>query len=81
MIILKGYDKEREVWAVCRQYGFEKVIIEIQPLDEVKKEYDRQLKIFNHNRKQERRNRWKALFKGQKIQRFPTMGKSRQEKI
>lgn len=67
MIILKGYDGDKEIWAVKRKYGFEEVIIEINPLDEVKKEYERQFAIFNHHRKQERRNRWKALLLRRKI--------------
>ncbi len=81
MIILKGYDKNKEVWAVQRTYGFEIVIIQIEPIDEVKKEYERQKRIFNNHRKQERSNRWKALFKGRKIQHLSNNGNSRQKKI
>ena len=62
MIVLKGYDKGREVWAIQKTYGSEKVIFEVQPLQGVKTRYDRQKKIFNKFRKAQRRGYWNAFF-------------------
>lgn len=61
IIVLKGYDVGKEVFAVQKSYGMEKVIFQVQPLAEVKKEYDRQAKIFNKFRAAKRKNYWNAF--------------------
>lgn len=63
MIVLRGYDKGREVWAVQKTYGSEKVIFEVQPIQGVKTRYDRQKKIFNKFRKTKRRCCWNFICK------------------
>lgn len=61
MIVLKGYDKGREVWAIQKTYGSEKVIFEVQPIKGVKTRYDRQKKIFNKFGKKKRRDCWDII--------------------
>ena len=53
--ILKGYCGDREIYALCKQYGSgetaENFICEIEATEEVKKEYERQKDVFNHTGK------------------------------
>lgn len=54
-IILKGYEGNREVWAISKKYGEGETatnfICEIMPDALIKKEYERQKNVYNNTRK------------------------------
>ena len=61
MVILKGYDKGREVWAVAHTYGSgetaETFFCYLDPNADVLREYERAKNVFTNKGKEKRRDR------------------------
>ena len=61
MVILKGYDKGREVWAVAHTYGSgetaETFFCYLDPNADVLREYERAKNVFANKGKEKRRDR------------------------
>ena len=61
MVILKGYDKGREVWAVAHTYGSgetaETFFCYLDPNADVLREYERAKNVFANKGKEKRRAR------------------------
>lgn len=59
MVVLKGYDGEREVWAVAKTYGSgetaESFICLVDPNVEIRKEYERAKNGFYSNKRKAER--------------------------
>ena len=55
MVVLKGYDGEREVWAVAKTYGSgetaESFICLVDPNVEIRKEYKRPFRVLRGDKK------------------------------
>lgn len=62
--VLKGYCGDKEVYALCKQYGdgetAENFICEVEVNEEIKAEYERQKNVFDNAGKKKWFNRWNS---------------------
>lgn len=62
-VILKGYSKDGEIYAISKKYGSgeteTRFICEVEGTAEIKAEYERQKNVCNHKRKKNRLCCWK----------------------
>lgn len=53
MVVLKGYDGDREVWAIAKTYGSgetaENFICLVDPNNEIKREFEKSKNAFHKN--------------------------------